>query len=195
MNPTIRTSSFLIPGPGLLLLLLVTTPAWTAIDRYAYPTGAPAGLQEVISAEFDILAMDESWERKYSKELSARDLKRIEASATKILREQFGEKLGTGNGYAIVEKPGVDNGARNTGVLLLKPAMLDLHLNAPDLATPGLKDEWVRSAGYATLYLDLYDAATGELLLRVIDRGEARERLQLYEGTRATNNFDLRLLI
>jgi hypothetical protein len=216
MNPTIRTSSFLIPGPGLLLLLLVTTPAWTAIDRYAYPTGAPAGLQEVISAEFDILyikpgfqpgnygklaiaepqiAMDESWERKYSKDLSARDLKRIEASATKILREQFGEKLGTGNGYAIVEKPGVDNGARNTGVLLLKPAMLDLHLNAPDLATPGLKDEWVRSAGYATLYLDLYDAATGELLLRVIDRGEARERLQLYEGTRATNNFDLRLLI
>jgi hypothetical protein len=214
MNPTTRMLSFLFPG--LLLLLLTAMPVLSAIDRHAYPTKAPAGLQEVISAEFDILyikpgfqpgnygklaiaepqiVMDDSWERKYSKQLNARDLKRIETSTTKMLREQFGEKLGASNGYAIVEKPDVDNGAQSTGVLLLKPAMLDLHLNAPDLSTPGLKDEWIRSAGNATLYLDLYDAANGELLLRVIDRGEARERLQLYEGTRATNNLDLRLLI
>jgi hypothetical protein len=217
MKPITRMLFLLISGLGLLLPLLAAMPVLSAIDRHSYPTEAPAGLREVISPEFDIfyikpgfqpgnygrlmiaepqVTMDDSWERKYSKELSARDLQRIEADATRTLREQFGEKLAAGNGYTIVKGTGESDGAQQSGgVLLLKPSMLDLQLNAPGSSTPAIKDEWIRSAGNATLYLDLYDGASGELLLRVIDRGEARDRLRFYEGNRAVNNMDLRLLI
>ncbi len=210
MHPIIRKFSFLISGLGLLLSLIVV-PVWSAIDRHTYPTEAPAGLQEVISPEFDIVyikpgfqpgdygkliiddprvALDDEWEQIHRKELSERDRRRIESDTTKVLREQFADKLSAQSGYVVIG--GEETAGR--GVLRLKPAMLDLYLNAPDPATPGIKDEWVRSAGNATLYLDLYDAASGELLLRIIDRSEA-QRLQPYEGNRAAYKLELRLLI
>lgn len=220
MNPTIRsaTSSLeSIPCSLLLMLslglcLLLPVPAIAAVDRQAYPTEAPAGLQEVDSNSFDVLyvkpgfqpgdygkliieepevAMHDSWERQHRGDFNQRDLKHIESSTARILRKQFGEKLSARDGYTLVESEDV----KGKGVLRLKPSMIDLHLNAPDLLSePARKETFVRSAGHATLYLDLYDAVTGELLLRVIDRDSARYNERLYEANRGTNNQDLRIM-
>jgi hypothetical protein len=208
VNFNIRTpaSSRLFMG----LWLLLTASAFANVDRQTYPLEAPAGLHAMDSKAFDTLyikpgfqpgnygklvieqphvAMQDYWKQRYRGEYTESDLRRISASTAKILRTQFAEKLSAQDGFALVE-----TGETGEGVLRLKPSILNLHLNAPDLSTPGIKDEWVNSAGNATLYLDLYDASSGELLMRVIDEDMAPWHTRIYQGSRATNNRDLRNL-
>jgi len=85
------------------------------------------------------------------------------SSLAPIVTEAF-----TAQGYELVTAPG-------QGVLRLSPRVTDLYVNAPDTYDPGIQRYVVREAGQATLQLDVRDAATGELLGRVIDRSTARE--------------------
>jgi hypothetical protein len=204
-------SLFLVLGWVGLCLLLLAASAFAAVDRQAYPREAPAGLQEINSREFDIIyikpgfqpsdygklvieepevTMQDYWMQRNRHDINERDLQRIQTSTAKILRQQFAEKLSAKDGYAVVEA----GEAGGNGVLRLKPSMIDLFLNAPDLTTPADKTEFASSAGHATLYLDLYDAASGELLLRVIDRDTARQRTRFYETNRGTNQQDFRIM-
>lgn len=201
----------LLSGMLLLSLLFAAAPALATADRQSWPTEAPADLLPVESSEFDILyikpgfepgdygkliidepeiVLDEYWKWTNRRDITERDLKRIETSTAKILREQFGSKLSAGDGYSLAQA----GEAQGEGVLRLKPAMLDLNLNAPDLSVPERRKTYIRSAGHATLYLDLYDGASGELLLRVIDHDRARDKLRLYEGNRATNYRDFSIM-
>lgn len=196
----------------LMLLLCAAAPAFAAIDRQAWPTEPPAGLQPVDSNEFDILyvkpgfepgdygklvidepevALDDYWKWTNRRDIEERDLKRIETNTSKILREQFGRKLSAGEGYSLAQA----GEAKGEGVLRLKPAMIDLNLHAPDLSVPERRKTYIKSAGHATLYLDIYDGASGELLLRAIDHDRAREQTRFYEGNRATNYHDFSILV
>jgi hypothetical protein len=74
-------------------------------------------------------------------------------------------------------------------VLRLSPTITDLDVNAPDAPTPGIVRYFVRDAGQATLSLDIRDAASGELLARVVDRGIATEIRQINRATSVTNDF------
>ena len=71
-------------------------------------------------------------------------------------------------GYELATAPGA-------GVLRLTPRISDLYVNAPETFDPGIQRYIVRDAGQATLQLEMRDAATGELLGRVIDRSTAKE--------------------
>lgn len=213
MNRNARTATADLPSRLLpvLVLLMLAVPAVATVDREAYPTAAPSGLEEKNSREFDILyikpgfepgaygkliieepqvSMDDNWQWNFRHEVSRRDLDRIHGQASAILREQFADKLTGRKGLTLV-----DAGAAGTGVLRLKPALIDLNLRAPDLAGGQHKDTWVRSAGDATLYLDLYDADSGELLLRAIDRDRARYHERFYQANRATNYRDLSIMV
>lgn len=55
-------------------------------------------------------------------------------------------------------------------VLILHPAIIDLDITPPDIPVPGRSTTYVASAGAATLYLELYDSVSGEILARVVDR-------------------------
>ena len=52
---------------------------------------------------------------------------------------------------------------------MLRPAIINLRVTAPDLMTPGINMTVVRSAGSATLYLELWDSMTNTILARVMD--------------------------
>jgi hypothetical protein len=54
-------------------------------------------------------------------------------------------------------------------VLLLRPAIINLDITAPDVPVAGRSRTFTASAGQATLFLELYDSVTGELLARAID--------------------------
>jgi RNase H-fold protein (predicted Holliday junction resolvase) len=54
-------------------------------------------------------------------------------------------------------------------VLLLRPALINVKVNAPDLMTPGVVATVANSAGQMTLYLELWDSATSTILARVMD--------------------------
>jgi hypothetical protein len=71
-------------------------------------------------------------------------------------------KVLTKGGHEVVDDVGPD-------VLLLRPAIINLEVTAPDVMTAGIVNTWITSAGQMTLYLELYDSATSTLLARVID--------------------------
>ena len=71
-------------------------------------------------------------------------------------------KVMTDEGYAVVDDVGPD-------VLLLRPALVNVDVTAPDLRTSGFNRTLINSAGGMTLFLELYDSASSTLLVRVLD--------------------------
>ena len=57
-------------------------------------------------------------------------------------------------------------------VLVLRPAIINLDVEAPDTMQPGMTRTFSASAGQATLFLELYDSVTSELLARIYDAEE-----------------------
>ncbi len=60
-------------------------------------------------------------------------------------------------------------------MLLLRPAIVNLDVAAPDLQVPGNVVNYVATTGEMTLYMELYDSATNSPIGRVIDRQEGSE--------------------
>jgi hypothetical protein len=52
---------------------------------------------------------------------------------------------------------------------VLRPALINIRVSAPDLMTAGRSTTYVQSAGEMTLYLELWDSATNTILARVVD--------------------------
>lgn len=101
--------------------------------------------------------------------VSNRDIERMKRDTAELFREVFVKELGGSRGYPIVDSP-------DTDVLLLRPAIVDLDVTAPDLDGAGQSYNFAASAGAATLYLELFDSVSGDILARVIDRKVARDR-------------------
>ena len=68
----------------------------------------------------------------------------------------------TKKGFPVVEDAAAD-------VLLLRPALINVDVTAPDVLSAGMQTTLIRSAGDMTLYLEMYDSSTSTLLARVID--------------------------
>jgi hypothetical protein len=56
----------------------------------------------------------------------------------------------------------------------LRPAIIDLDVSAPDTRTAGRSRTFTASAGAATLYLELFDSLSGQIIGRAADRQNAR---------------------
>lgn len=90
------------------------------------------------------------------------DMDRIRATIAANFRHLFTAELQAG-GYKLVETAG-------ESVLLVKPAIVDLDVIAPDLPNPGRVTSYSKSAGEMTLVLELYDALTHDKIVTVKDR-------------------------
>ena len=66
-------------------------------------------------------------------------------------------------GYPVVEEAGDD-------VLLIRPAIVDLNPTAPDTSRSQRTRNYVSSAGDMTLYVELYDSQTGDMLAKALDK-------------------------
>jgi hypothetical protein len=55
------------------------------------------------------------------------------------------------------------------GVLVLRPAIINLYIQAPQNMADPSEQSFGQTAGQLTLYLELYDSVTNQLLARVID--------------------------
>ncbi len=114
-------------------------------------------------------AFRKNWLRDYnrntsrglSRQLSDKDaekaLTQVSTSAKAIFSKAFAE-----GGYAVVTQPGAD-------VLRVRSAVIDLHVNAPDIMAAGRSRSYSGEAGSATLVLEVRDSETGAILGRAID--------------------------
>lgn len=93
--------------------------------------------------------------------ISDKDIERIKKGLAGEFKKQFTKVL-TKSGHAVVDEPGHD-------VLLLRPAIINLDITAPDTRGAEFRRVVVDSAGQMTLYMELYDSSTNTLLARVVD--------------------------
>ena len=100
--------------------------------------------------------------------LSASVREDIRTGLAKLVRDQFVKALAAQGRYPVVEESGPD-------VLRLRPFVVNLYVNAPDAggsAAPSYSFQM--SAGEMTLFMELFDSESGQILARVVDREQAR---------------------
>lgn len=102
-------------------------------------------------------------ERKSSVRVSSKDMEEMKAGLSAEFRKVFVDELQNKGGYQVVDTGGDD-------VLVLRPAIIDLDVTAPDTMSAGRSYTLSESAGAMTLYLEVYDSVTGQLLAKAIDR-------------------------
>lgn len=192
----------LLLATGLMGIL----PGAALADKY--PDRSDEGLNRVESKRVDALywladadlsgyskfiledvsvAFRKNWQRDQNRargpvnRVTADDMARIRETLAAEFRAAFERELQEKGGYQLVNTPGED-------VLLLRPAIVDLDVYAPDVMAPGRIRTFTTSAGVMTLRMDLLDAETQSLIGRVIDRRRAREDLNPVSTTNRVTN-------
>ena len=112
--------------------------------------------------------------------LGAEEREAIRTDLAKLVHEQFARSLAEKGRYPVVSESGPD-------VLRLKIYIVNLYINSPDSAGPGVSYSFVTSAGEMTLFMELFDSESGQIIGRVVDRQEARQANMISMANRVTN--------
>jgi hypothetical protein len=111
--------------------------------------------------------------------VTTKDMERIKTGLAAEFRKVFTEELQDKGGYQVVDTAAPD-------VLVLRPAIINLAITAPDLQSPDMNRTIIQSAGQMTLYLELYDSVSNTLLARAMDPKADRRGLA-QSANRVTN--------
>jgi hypothetical protein len=123
--------------------------------------------------------------RSRARNVRASDVERIKADVADLLEDVFIERLEAA-GYPIVNVADED-------VLVLRPAIVDLDVVAPDTRQTGRSRTYTAETGAATIYLELFDSLSGATIGRAIDRQSAGQtRTFATVANRVTNRADAR---
>ena len=103
---------------------------------------------------------------------------KIQNDVTTLFREVFTKELLDG-GYTLTEEAGTD-------VLLVKPAIVDLDVVAPDIQRSSFNRSYSDRSGELTLNIELFDSLTNDKIARATDR--KRDYNQGYAEWRSSVN-------
>lgn len=205
MNTSINFKSL----PALALLLTATLAGCATTGSNEFPAVSDDGLQRETSKVLDAVywkkgaslaqyhrikiappqvEFRKNWQRDQNanrfgatNRVTAKDMDRIRAGVAASFTEQFTKEL-TEGGYQITNEEGDD-------VLLLKPSIINLDVNAPDVSMnqPTRVTTYASSAGEMTLSMELYDSMSNSLIGRVIDR-RVDPDYRIYDITNSVTN-------
>lgn len=117
--------------------------------------------------------------------VTQKDVDRIKDALGKECKEKFRQALLKAPAYALVEEF-----YQGDEVLVLRPNIINLDVSAPETNYPGIERSYTTSSGQMTLYLELLDATTDEVLARVIDRKEDPDDNMMMWTNSVTNKAD-----
>jgi hypothetical protein len=130
--------------------------------------------------------MKPNWQEDYNQTVSTlgdmvtdADVQTIKNTLAAQFMKVFTAQL-TQAGYPVVDTSAPD-------VLLLRPALLDVQVTKPDLASSSFTDSTVSSAGSAKLYLELWDPMSKTILAKVIDAQADQSNLGVQSSNFVTN--------
>ncbi len=112
--------------------------------------------------------------------VTSNDVEKIKNDLAKEFQEVFRQTLEDG-GYEVVDESAED-------VLLVRPAIINLDVNAPDTMRAGRSRSYTSSAGEMTLYIEIYDSVTGDLIAKALDRRADTSRQGYYTWTNSVTN-------
>lgn len=128
------------------------------------------------------VAFKKNWKREQNRghiKVNNNDMERIKKSVAELFMEVFTEELEKG-GYELANERAED-------VLIVKPAIIDLNVNAPDVNSAARSASFTSTAGSMTLYLELYDSETDDLLAKALDPRADRDTGWMQWQTRVSN--------
>ncbi len=128
--------------------------------------------------------------RSVSDRIRQEDADRIRRRIATACNEYFRAALKRDPAYDLVEE--APNGE---DVLLLRPAIVNLDIHAPDVRSAVRTRAYTTSAGEMTLNLELVDAITGEVQGRVVDRRRGIEHSQLQWTSSVTNRVEFERIL
>lgn len=182
--------------------LLATSSLYAAIDKlpevtvdglhhlsdtelaivYAQPGADLSQYKEVYLAE-PYVAFKKNWRRDQNTgtgiRVTASDMEKIKTELAGMFMAVFTETL-TGGGYELATERGED-------VLIVKPAIINLDVHAPDTMSAGRSRTYSESSGEMTLYLELYDSVTDALIAKALDRKHDRHSGYFQWQSKVTN--------
>jgi hypothetical protein len=157
---------------------------------YARP-GADFSIYNKIIIDPIQVAFAKGWDKEETfsgNRLSANQLEEIKGKISKVAEETFTEVFSEKNGPQIVTAAGPD-------VLRFSSAIVDVWPNAVDTQEPGMNRVYTTSSGSATLYAELRDSETGQLIGRVVDAREARSSGAMRWTNSVENTHEARMLV
>ena len=157
---------------------------------YADP-GADLSIYNRIWLQDATVAFKKNWQRDQNRgnrlKVRTEDMERIQEDVATLFREVFTEELLDG-GYELAEEIGDD-------VLLVKPAIVDLDVIAPDIQRAGRTFSYSESAGEMTLNLELFDSLTGDKIAKATDRQRDYRHGYVEWRTSVSNRSDARRMM
>ena len=124
--------------------------------------------------------------RSRTRNVRASDMERIKADVAALFKQVFIERLEADEGFEVVDVLDYD-------VLVLRPAIVDLDITSPDTMSGGRTRTMNASAGAATLYIELFDGVSGQIIGRAADRRTARTAGgRISWSNRVTNSAEAR---
>jgi hypothetical protein len=152
---------------------------------YAEPGASLTGYERVRLLDAYI-AFKKNWERDQRTgsaqplRITSKDVETIKNRLADEFHTVFRQVLEEG-GYPVVDEAAND-------VLLIRPAIINLDVKAPDTPQAGRTMTYVSSAGEMTLYLEAYDSVTGDLIAKALDRKADRRNDGFYTWSNSVTN-------
>jgi hypothetical protein len=175
MPQTIRKLSFSLNTLIISLLFTLSAAAQDASSQFEnlVAVGDPQVAVAYIdpNADFSVfkrvmvldtaVAFRSGWERDQrrgtrSARISTRDMDRIKSRVSELFNSVLIESLEANDGFEVVSEPDYD-------VLLVRAAIIDLDVTAPDTSSAGRSRTYTANSGAATLYIELFDSVRGFL--------------------------------
>jgi hypothetical protein len=118
--------------------------------------------------------------------IRASDMDRIKTRVSELFNSVLIETLEADDGFEVVSEADYD-------VLLIRAAIIDLDVTAPDTSSAGRSRTYVANSGAATLYIELFDSVSGQIIGRAFDRQSPRSPGGMVRwSNRASNTADAR---
>lgn len=161
-------------------------------DQVYKKPGADLSVFQEFGLEACEVAFKKNWQRNQnqnrvdlSNRVTQKDVDRIKDSLSIACDEKFRDALLKAPAYSLV-----DNFSDGEAVLILRPAIINLDVNAPDVRSTGMGRSYTTSAGEMTLSLELVDGTTGEVLARVVDRRRGMDSGRMEWTSSVSNKAD-----
>ena len=160
------------------------------VDAVYWKEGATLEQYDSIKLLECTVAFRKDWMRDYNRDqislshrVDAKDMDRIKKKLAEEFNKEFSMVLQDKDGYTITDEVGEN-------VLLLRPALVNLDVAAPDLKTADRSRTYTASAGSMILYLELYDSATSSIIGRVVDSKASRSDGRVMISNEITNRAE-----
>lgn len=156
---------------------------------YARPGASLASYSRVKLDPVEV-AFRKDWDPKRTGsnvKLSADERDSIRQGVAKIVYDEFVSELQSKSSYKVVNEAGAD-------VLRVRVNIVNLYVTAPDVLSSGPTKAYTISPGEMTLFAELFDSETGEIIARVVDRREARATGMATLTTKSVNAAEARTI-